>query len=133
MPRAVRRAVRRRRKGGGRGGKGGKGGKGKKIGTYEEFADGGRAFGRVAARLDLVREAGDFLVAFFDHHQIEHTQLRTHHTAAHGLALALTGAAGAVTRVTCTCGGAGQPPIQPSTHRHSTPQHSTAQHSTAHA
>ena len=69
------------------------------LGEVEELADLGRTLGAKALGEDVVGQAGDVVLALLDDNEGEDSDVGADDAAADGLALALTGAAGAVARV----------------------------------
>lgn len=69
------------------------------LGEVEELADLSRTLGAKALGEDGVGQAGDLVVALLDDYEGEDGNIGTDDAATDGLALALTGAAGAVARV----------------------------------
>jgi len=69
------------------------------LAEAEEAADLGRTLGAEALGVDNVGQAGDILLSLLDNREGENREIRADDAATDGLALALTGATGAVARV----------------------------------
>jgi hypothetical protein len=70
------------------------------LAQVEELANLGRPLGTQSLGQHHIRQAGDLLLTLLDDDQRENGDVRTDDASTHGLALAFTGAAGAVARVT---------------------------------